>query len=982
MALVIYNNIYSVVAQNRLATANSAISKSIERLSSGLRINHASDDASGLAISEKLRSQIRGLAKASLNAQDATSFLQTAEGGMEVISDMLQRMRELAVQAGNGTYTTNDRKELQKEVDQLKEEINRISASTEYNTKKLLTGDSAALWSTNDPSMIDAIVRGAPAEGNYKLEIEAVAGKNYVYKSDIMAYEEPEKTIDSYDYNIAIAGSGLSWVTFNNAYGEIEKEFDLTINYSTALASLQTSIATAGIYTGKLETGEDSNLAMATYNVYNGSSFPAYLLVESIKDLDLTKDTLTAANIGQYFKFYSYNIDGKRYEQTPASVSGSVIAIAGAAIDLGANAKIAKGDKLLLSKQEGYQGTPVGVTMQLSDNGARYVFTGTFAEEYAVVQMDDGGEVTVGTYMFIYSMSASNPYAQFTVTPQMVTKKLLEVEEDKTTADVNADASKIIGGLYPAGADVAVSNTGPVVEGQSIEKIYFQDYNLHATIAGDNWDNDNGSYMIEILKSGSLSSLSTDDFSIIFLDAETGLERKLTPGGAISGHFGYNSATGTLFIEGAPVIGGTAQFTITLSATANGKATAGDKLLVQSYHNPSISSTGEVRVSVDGLSLNVMPEAIGEFNIFNVELDSAGNFVKSRIMVSLHSDKSGIIRFEDPEAEVAELSTRLRDIPLFTNADGKNILDNTQELTIFGNGKTAVVYVEGSDTVEDFQNKLNAALLELGMGTGDSVVDANLVHYVTEEDATEGGNFAVAGTFILQGAIAGKNSKINIIGDQDLINALSLTCIQTGADSELDVTVRNAHNNKFIGEDTIGDGVLRGLIEGIDVKITNPKLITTYNTETGKMRFTAGDEPIKVNLHIVDNRTEVQIGANEGQTFDISIAQMDTTALEIDDAFVITMEEAQKAITKFSQALERVSSARATIGAQINRLDYTIKNLAVSRENLISAESRIRDLDVAEESAAFARNQILVNSAVAMLAQANTLPQIALQLLQ
>jgi flagellin len=94
------------------------------------------------------------------------------------------------------------------------------------------------------------------------------------------------------------------------------------------------------------------------------------------------------------------------------------------------------------------------------------------------------------------------------------------------------------------------------------------------------------------------------------------------------------------------------------------------------------------------------------------------------------------------------------------------------------------------------------------------------------------------------------------------------------------------------------------------------------------------------------------------------------------------MDESQKAITKFSQALEKVTSARATIGAQINRLEYTIKNLSISRENLISAESRIRDLDIAEESATFAKNQILVNSAVAMLAQANTLPQIALQLLQ
>ncbi|MDR2870893.1 MAG: flagellin, partial [Deferribacteraceae bacterium] len=131
----------------------------------------------------------------------------------------------------------------------------------------------------------------------------------------------------------------------------------------------------------------------------------------------------------------------------------------------------------------------------------------------------------------------------------------------------------------------------------------------------------------------------------------------------------------------------------------------------------------------------------------------------------------------------------------------------------------------------------------------------------------------------------------------------------------------------------------------------------------------------------VDNRTEVQIGANEGQTFDVSIGQMDTAALEIDNAYVTTMKDAQKAITKFDQALERINSARATIGAQINRLEYTMQNLNTSRQNLVASESRIRDLDVADETATFSRNQVLVNSAVAMLAQANALPQTALQLI-
>jgi flagellin len=109
---------------------------------------------------------------------------------------------------------------------------------------------------------------------------------------------------------------------------------------------------------------------------------------------------------------------------------------------------------------------------------------------------------------------------------------------------------------------------------------------------------------------------------------------------------------------------------------------------------------------------------------------------------------------------------------------------------------------------------------------------------------------------------------------------------------------------------------------------------------------------------------------------------MDTKSLGLDDVYVVSQELAQKSITKIDRALESISGARATIGAQVNRLNYAINNLNVTRENLTAAESRIRDLDIAEEMATFTRNQILSQAGTAMLAQANQLPQMALQLLQ
>ncbi|ALA70078.1 flagellin [Geobacillus stearothermophilus 10] len=134
----INHNIQALNAYRNLAASQSNISKNLERLSSGLRINRAADDAAGLAISEKMRSQIRGLQMAERNALDAISLIQTAEGALNEVHSILQRMRELAVQAANGTNQDTDREALDSEFQQLKDEIDRIGTDTQFNTMNIL----------------------------------------------------------------------------------------------------------------------------------------------------------------------------------------------------------------------------------------------------------------------------------------------------------------------------------------------------------------------------------------------------------------------------------------------------------------------------------------------------------------------------------------------------------------------------------------------------------------------------------------------------------------------------------------------------------------------------------------------------------------------------------------------------------------------------------------------------------------------------
>lgn len=139
--MVVQHNLTAANTNRQLGITTNGLQKSTEKLSSGYKINRAADDAAGLSISEKMRNQIRGLNKASDNAQDGISLVQTAEGALNEVHSMLQRMSELAVQASNGTNDTQDRTALDNEVQQLKTEIERVGTTTQFNKMDILTGD-------------------------------------------------------------------------------------------------------------------------------------------------------------------------------------------------------------------------------------------------------------------------------------------------------------------------------------------------------------------------------------------------------------------------------------------------------------------------------------------------------------------------------------------------------------------------------------------------------------------------------------------------------------------------------------------------------------------------------------------------------------------------------------------------------------------------------------------------------------------------
>jgi flagellin len=213
--MVINHNLSAMFANRSLGVTNDSISRNNERLSSGIRINRAADDASGLAVSEKMRSQIRGLNQASTNAQNGISFIQTTEGYLQESQDILQRLRELAVQSANGVYTAEDRMQIQVEVSALVDEIDRIASHAQFNGLNMLTGRFSRPDGTNSVTASMWLHIGANMDQREQVYIGTITSSSLGIRNpgnlSIMSLESPD------DANRAIG-------TLDTALSKISKQ--------------------------------------------------------------------------------------------------------------------------------------------------------------------------------------------------------------------------------------------------------------------------------------------------------------------------------------------------------------------------------------------------------------------------------------------------------------------------------------------------------------------------------------------------------------------------------------------------------------------------------------------------------------------------------------------------------------------------------------------------------------------------------------
>ena len=774
-------NLFALSNLTAVGRAQEQLGSSIEKLSTGLALNHAKDNASALSISEKMRSYINGLKKAALNAQDGTSYLQTAEGATEEVVSMLQRMRELAVQGANGTYTANDRMEIQKEMDQLKDEIDRIAQHSEFNTKKLLNGESSGFWNSSTEK-IGAVITGPVEEGNYDISVEVEPGKNQIQQSHIFSLKEGSLGAE-------ITSSGGSNITEVRNPNQVTPSLDT--DYSVTVAGSMTAGDTANVISTYFQ--DDSMFVAGNIdNVESNAS--GYMVVE------FTENSDSAGAVGTAFR-----------------------------------AKF-------ISAETGAEGGWVNYT------------TGV-----------DG------------SLSAVYTSAGFNVSFEMA---------------------------IDSGVDSVVKNGDRLLIAVSDDKGFGQ--------ADD------------LLASG---------------------------GGTLT--LNMNGKTGP-----------------TVTYAAIGSLTSADNR--------------------DGIV------DVNEVSLYCVELnEETGNLTQGSITMGFKETaannaghgvtKSGVMTFEvRGGGEAATLTTKLSDIANFVDSDGNDILQNTQEIRIYGNASFATVLIEGGDTVEDLRDKLTKAIVDdLNMGSSDAFINKRLVEYIPSEGGS--GLKAVRGTMLIQSALTGDDSNLSFIGDQRVLDAFGLAEVQSAENNISTVTVSDHHTGVLIGSVVTDEKKAKDLIKGADITIdtrTGAEAVWNPATEAIEFKERLSVENYSMNLHIVESGTEIQIGTSEGESVDVSVPQLDTVALGIDNTVITSQGEAQKAINDLDKAIAMVNNVRATIGAKINRLDSAYATLQAAKENISATESRIRDTDMAEESAALATAQVMSQASLSMLAQANQLPSQALMLLQ
>ena len=832
MTLTINHNIPGLRAYGAMNATTGFLQQSIQKLSTGLRVNSAADDAAGLAISEKMRAQVRGLHRAASNAQDGISMLQTAEGALSETHGILQRMRELSVQSANDTLTQQDRAYIQLEMDQLREEIDRIAHTTQFNKKKLLDGSADALWSTSILGVRvtvngtlanrDSFGQAETFEGNFKVAADAVeTGRNQVLKSNILSYR-----FSSGDTLTASASTQLfNIASFSDANGVslLDDPQTLTITFEEGGSASVTLYA------------DDTVLSLT-------EKFAAAIA--------------KASGIGEVEANAAQFVNGEAPEEN-AIVKG-----------LATNWLWGGLDRI----EDAY-----GLTMP-SGQTVRIEFVNTLGGDFVAEGGSDGTEGFVKIALDSFGKDA--------------------VFDERITAHELVHVVTFINPKLAAAQLDHTSNGGQWMREGIAEYIH----GANSRVQGMN---------------------------------ESQVVAALT---ALKGHI--SASTEVPFLT-------------------NEEYTA-SYLAVRYFDEKNGASSGVN--GIKALLLEIQDQPVAN-TVSDAMAALGGNYINPESLLdAVISDTSWItaVLNENPSMD--------------TGAIGGLYASN-------GSALSPEDVIVGNDTFS--LQPLSRWGVTVKWPSASATSNSPLVA------AAQAGTFqSVEGTLLLHSPLAGRAGKMTISGDERLVLALGFSEIQEAKETVYAINVSDAHTGELVTSGMVSGTTIKGMPhENIDIRLLN-NFNLSLNAEglmagSGSYVFTAGGGNVNSFLvHIADNATVLQIGANEGENMSVGFGDTSAAALGIDHVNVRDRDLAARALTLIDNAIDKVSMKRARLGAYQNRLEHTITNLTAAEENLTAAEGRIRDTDMAKEMMNFTKFQILLQVGTSMLTQANALPQNVLSLLR
>ena len=935
----INTNTAALNAQYYLAKSNKDMESSMAKLSSGQKVNSAADDAAGLAIASRMTSQIKGLAMAVKNSNDSMSLAQTAEGAMEEVTNMLQRIRELAVQSANGTMNDSDRASLDAEVQALKTEIDRVANTTTFNSQKLLDGSYTSTFQIGDKGgqtvglSIASVATNALGMGDGASSAKSIVST----RVDLDSNGTLKSAIDAGD--VVINGQALGAFAVTDDMEAIVT--NINNNVDNVTASAFNVVVAKNIGDGVTGGAASSGLTLKT------------------REMGATADTTFVISASSSMTELVNNINNE---------TGGVI-----------KAEVNTDGKLVLSNNTG---AFISVEDDSSSVGSGFADHSSSAVQhngFLKLESDDGSNIRIerGNSALVSPGTLSD---------------LQAFGFNETINTTQADGYTVVGEALKSNVTHfgVVETTQGKTGTNEVQTIVGLDAAALTALSGHTFSvTDNA---------GNTVTTAALDSSVTLAEIKAALDTAISAFDTAAG----NATPKTSDFLAAVTVGTdslTLTYSVDSSGTSQGDSTAQNVNMAKAFATAPTSTSGlETAYSKGDLTINgveIFNEDIastsfgGKLNLINSFTAETGVTASATFDQTFAIDpnnifKGDVISFNGTEIEVtasSDVAALVTAINARTDATGLTASRSGNNITLKGENVQALTIEQLS--AAEITGRMVSAINDATTTAGDTrtvAINASDIHAGREY------TFSVAGV--------GAAMSVDITAASDETAATFAKKIENAlqashATYELltDITLSGS-TVTFTADAVAGTATIKleAKTIGDTFGTTNGVAVTSY----GSIKLdSVANNPIKIDLGEVTTdanhkRLHGFLEANVGAAdYDVNAPQLSAGGgTSMAGLSVTTASQATAALATLDKAIDAVNANRGNLGALQNRLEYTINNLSSISNATSGAKGRILDADFAKETSELTKNQILTQAATSMLAQANQSKQGILALLQ